>query len=270
MKKAILFLVAYLFIQVVCTVPFTLYSSFVDGGQMSTTMITASSAFSNIVAVLIFGFMKWHPFSLDYLKTKPWVTLYWTILVTLGMLLPSTFLEELIPESLTQDIIGMNDLLGSAWAPLAICIMAPIAEEVVCRGAIQNALVKYFADGNRFNNRFLSNPVRHRWAPLIITALIFSAIHGNPAQMPHAFLIGLLLSWLAYRTGSIVPGILLHAVNNSLAFVIYHIYPESADMHLIEFFGDSWLRLGGAVALSLLIFIPALYQLNKHLTITHR
>ena len=237
---------------------------------MTSTLIIASSALSNIIAILVFGFMKWHPFSLEYLKTKPWTTLYWTFLITIGMLLPSTFLEGLIPESLTEDIVGMNELLGSAWAPLAICIMAPIAEEVVCRGAIQNALIAYFSDRTRANNRFLANPVRRRWAPLVVTALIFSAIHGNPAQLPHAFLIGLLLSWLAYRTGSIVPGILLHAINNSLAFVLYHLYPESVDMQLIEFFGNSWLRLGGAVALSLLIFIPALYQLNKHLTNINR
>ena len=85
----------------------------------------------------------------------------------------------------------------------------------------------------------------------------------NPAQIPHALLIGMLLGWLCYRTGSIIPGIIVHWVNNSVAFLLFYFYPRSYDMSISEFFGDSTLRLSGAVVLSLLLFIPALWQLHK-------
>lgn len=270
MKKSIIYIIAYLFIQVVCTVPFMLYAAYTQAGhQMTATQLVAASAVSNVVAVAVFSLRKWYPLSFEYIKTRPWVTLYWTLIMSLGMIIPATLLEQLIPEAMTQDILNMSQLLSTPWAIVALCIMAPIAEEVVCRGAIQTALVQAFSVSRMSDNSFLATPVRRRWMPLILTALIFSAIHGNPAQMPHAFLIGLLLSWLAYRSGSIIPGILMHTINNSTAFVLYMAYPQSVDMKLIEFFGNSWLRLGGATALSLLLFVPAVLQLNKHLSRTY-
>lgn len=38
--------------------------------------------------------------------------------------------------------------------------------------------------------------------------------------MPYAFCLGLLLGWLYYRTKSIVPGIVLHLVNNGISVVL--------------------------------------------------
>lgn len=263
MKKVVFYFFTALFMQVVCSVPLALYAN-VSGQQMTADLILMASAVSNLLTILLFTIQKWHPFSLAYLKTKPFVTLYWTVLVAVAMLIPSAFLEEMIPESLTEDLVNMEAMMASPWAILSVCIMAPIAEEIVCRGAIQRELVKYFsAIGS--NNRFLANERRRTWLPLVITAMLFSAMHGNPAQMPHAFLIGLLLSWLAYCSGSIVPGILLHAINNSLAVVMYHLYPQSVDMKMIEFFGNSDLRLAGAVTLSTLLFVYAIYQLYRHL-----
>ena len=45
----------------------------------------------------------------------------------------------------------------------------------------------------------------------------FRLIHFNPAQSVAGFLMGMLLAWLYYRTRSVVPGILVHVVNNSLS-----------------------------------------------------
>lgn len=223
-----------------------------------------SSIIANAAIIIIFAATKWHAFSLDFLKKRPWATLYWTFLAALGMLIPSSFLEDLLPDSLTQDVLEdvMPAILSNVWGALTICILAPVAEEMVFRGAIQKSLIHYYADSKK-NNRFLSNPTRRAWLPLIITSMLFAAIHGNPAQMPHAFLIGLLLSWLAYRSGSIIPGIMIHVINNSMAFVLYQIYPNSYNMKIIEFFGNSEVRLSLAIALSLALFIPAIYQLNK-------
>ena len=81
--------------------------------------------------------------------------------------------------------------------------------------------------------------------------------------MPHAFIVGLLMGWLCHRSGSIVPGIIVHWVNNSIAFALQMLYPQSYDMEIIEFFGDSPLRLGMAALLSLLLFFPALLQLHR-------
>jgi hypothetical protein len=82
----------------------------------------------------------------------------------------------------------------------------------------------------------------------------------NPAQMPHAFLIGLLLGWMYYRTDSIVPGVVYHWVNNTIAYVLMAFYPDP-DLKTTDFFGNQQTVLM-AVAFSLCILIPSIYQLN--------
>jgi membrane protease YdiL (CAAX protease family) len=86
----------------------------------------------------------------------------------------------------------------------------------------------------------------------------------NPAQMPHAFLVGLLLGWMYYRTDSIVPGVVFHWVNNSVAYVLYNLYPDPS-LKLADILGGEqsvWL----ALVFSLLIFLPALFQMNLRLS----
>jgi hypothetical protein len=98
---------------------------------------------------------------------------------------------------------------------------------------------------------------------MILAALLFAMIHLNPAQMPHAFMIGLLLGWLYYRTDSIVPGVVYHWVNNTVAYVLYNFYPDP-NMTLLDLFGSQRTVLL-ALLFSLCIFLPALYQLNLRL-----
>ena len=96
---------------------------------------------------------------------------------------------------------------------------------------------------------------------IVLSALFFALVHGNPVQMPHAFLIGLLLGWMYWRTGSIIPSIAFHWVNNSVAYVMYNLYPYPS-LKLADLLGGSQRHVLMAVAFSLLILLPALYQLH--------
>jgi membrane protease YdiL (CAAX protease family) len=79
--------------------------------------------------------------------------------------------------------------------------------------------------------------------------------------MPHAFAVGLLLGWMYWRTGSILPGVAYHWANNSVAYVLYNLYPDP-DMKLTDLFKGSHLHVMMALGFSLLIVLPALYQLH--------
>ena len=50
-------------------------------------------------------------------------------------------------------------------------------------------------------------------------ALLFGLLHLDLAQGLTAFACGVFLGWLAERSGSILPGMLLHFCNNTLAFL---------------------------------------------------
>ena len=95
---------------------------------------------------------------------------------------------------------------------------------------------------------------------IAVSAALFSLIHMNPAQMPHAFIIGLLLGWMFYRTGSIVPAVAFHWTNNTIAYILFKLYPDT-DLRLVDILGTQR-KVGAAVIFSLFILLPALYQLH--------
>jgi membrane protease YdiL (CAAX protease family) len=64
-----------------------------------------------------------------------------------------------------------------------------------------------------------------------------------------------------YRTRSVFPGIVLHWINNTVAYVMFNIQPQLADGQLIDLFHGDRSMLYMAIGFSLCIFLPSLYQL---------
>ena len=84
---------------------------------------------------------------------------------------------------------------------------------------------------------------------IILSALIFGIFHINPAQVVGAVLSGVLFAWLYYKTGSLVPGILIHILNNSLSVFLSLHYPDVE--YTSDLLGEPtyWICLAVAVAL---------------------
>lgn len=139
------------------------------------------------------------------------------------------------PDSL-PDSLGVDE---STVALVAVCILvtvvAPIAEEVFFRGYFFGALRNW----------------RGPWPAVVITGLVFGAIHvfGQEAEflLPLAIL-GAALCIVRWKTGSLLPCIALHAINNALAFSV----AESWTV------GQGALLVVGATAVCLLICRPFL------------
>jgi CAAX protease family protein len=88
---------------------------------------------------------------------------------------------------------------------LLIVIAAPISEEVCFRGFLFGGLREKLP----------------RLAAALLSGLIFGALHAitGVSAVPPLILFGLLLALLYERTGSIVPGIILHMLNNGVALL---------------------------------------------------
>ena len=99
------------------------------------------------------------------------------------------------------------------------------------------------------------------WCAILISALLFGAVHGNVQQFVHATLIGLLLGWMYYRTNSIVPGIVFHWINNTAAYVVANVIPNSEHARLVDILGGEQRSVWLALGFSLCLFLPALFQL---------
>lgn len=86
---------------------------------------------------------------------------------------------------------------------ISIAVVPAIAEEFVFRGAILNLLKPY---GGKF--------------AILASSLLFGLLHGNVEQSVFAFLTGLYFAYVAYKTESIVPSVIMHFLNNFSSLVI--------------------------------------------------
>jgi hypothetical protein len=88
---------------------------------------------------------------------------------------------------------------------LLIVVAAPISEEVCFRGMLFGGLREQLP----------------RLAAALIAALIFGGLHAltGIGAVPPLIAFGFILALLYEKTGSIVPGILLHMLNNSIALI---------------------------------------------------
>ncbi len=255
MKKAIIYLVSFIALQLIVAMAMKLigmlFGSAVNMSSTSTLIIMQVTI--SVLTIALFLITKWSVVSRDYLRTSPWFTLFWCVLASAGAVIPSAWLQELMPELPNIVEQQMDMILKDRTGYLVVGLLAPLAEELVFRGAILKALLGWF---------------RNHWYAITLSALLFAIVHGNPAQMPHAFLVGLLLGWMYYRTDSIVPSVAFHWVNNTIAYVLYNIMPNP-NAKLIEVFHGDSKAVVLSVVFSLLIFIPAVYQLNLRLKKAH-
>ena len=250
MKNAIIYTLAFAVIQLIVPYLTTTAYRLIGGAEpaMNITTMIISMTVSSIIIMSLFLYFRWAEVSRSYVRSRPWAVLFWCALAAAGAVIPSSFLQELMPElpNLVEEEFDM--ILRNRWGYFAVGLLAPVCEELVFRGAILRALLHWTP--------------RH-WVAIAISAFLFALIHANPAQMPHAFVIGLLLGWLYYRTDSIVPGIVYHWINNSIAYIGYNLYPDPS-LKLIDLFG-SQRNVAAAVLFSLFILLPALYQLYLRL-----
>ena len=251
MKKALLYTLYFVSISLVagavCSWVYPLFADHVE--TVDSGLLVLTSAASSILCLVVFlslRFVRLSPVWLLRGRTS-WTILLLCVLAALGSLAPSMWLQEQMPD--------LSDLLEKEFIAImsrpegyaVLALFAPLVEEVVFRGAVLRSLL----DDSR---------IRPLWA-VVISALLFALIHLNPAQMPHAFLLGLLLGWVYYRTGSILPGVAVHWANNTCAYVLFLLYPDP-NLQLSDLFGSP-LRIGLSILYSLMIFVPSLYLLKK-------
>ena len=145
-------------------------------------------------------------------------------LIVSVMALAAAFVIEpvsmLLPEMSEATKLAMEQMLkGPVWIVLlSVSVFAPFFEEWLCRGIILRGLLKKMKPG---------------WA-IVISALVFGLIHMNLWQAIPAFIIGTILGYVYYKTGSLKLTMLMHCVNNTLSVIISRI-PGLED---VEFFAE--------------------------------
>ena len=287
MKKALYYTLLFLVVSMAAALLASIVYAIVSGGSVTHTLgangtsdipveVTLTGTIvGNIALIALFLSLHYCPISRHYVKTKPWKVALWCCIASLGTILPSLWLEDHL--SFLPDLTnGMKGMFGTPLGYLAIVVCAPICEEIVFRGAVIRALMNWkpnvFVKPDEQSEACSSSAMARKgrmksnWKlAVVISALLFSIAHLNPAQMPHAFLLGLLLGWVFVRTGSVVPGIIIHGVNNLTVYIIASSVPGIEDMSLADLYGGSETKALLSVLFSLLILLPALFQLHLNM-----
>lgn len=112
-----------------------------------------------------------------------------------------TILKILTPEGGFKFILSL----------FAMAILPAIGEELIFRGLIQNIILA-------------SSSKRH--FSVIVSALIFAALHFQPVNLLSIFSMGIVLGYIYEYTKNIFYAMLFHFLNNAALLFVLHFYPE--------------------------------------------
>ncbi len=103
------------------------------------------------------------------------------------------------PQEVMEVMAGLGTA-GKVTAAAGVCFGAPLAEELLFRGAWFSRL----------------QPRLGTTQTILLTGLSFGIVHlGSPWTVPLLAVLGLGLGWLRARSGSVWPGVLAHGLNNA-------------------------------------------------------
>ncbi|TWU07848.1 ABC transporter permease subunit/CPBP intramembrane protease [Stieleria varia] len=140
---------------------------------------------------------------------------HWTtvpLAVLLGLTLHPSYvmlaqcISYLYPVS-EQTAVAMKpfaeQIASAPWMSVVLLMAAvpAICEELAFRGFVFGGLVRE----------------KGRLRAVVVTAVMFGISHGVLQQSIAATIMGLMLGWVALKTGSVLPGILIHFTNNALS-----------------------------------------------------
>lgn len=124
-------------------------------------------------------------------------------LVTLPVLLLSDA-DQADLEAPARELTDKATGPGVLVLVLVVVVGAPLAEEVFYRGLLQRTLLRHL-------------PV---WPALVVTAVVFGASHFQALQFPALAAFGVVLSYLAHRTGRLGLNIWAHVGFNATTVVL--------------------------------------------------
>ena len=180
-------------------------------------------------------------------------TLLSIIIISIGFII---IIDEL--DRIVYALFGSPDFLGELVEQLKITsiyngfliilttiIVAPLVEELLFRGFLQKVLEESWEDITK---------------AILVTSLFFALVHLNPYWIVQIYLLGMLLGYLSWRTNSIIPGIILHGLNNGFAVAlnnVENVFSQYYNWH--EHVNPLW------IFISIILIIFGFKMLNKDL-----
>lgn len=110
---------------------------------------------------------------------------------------------NIIINQILHNKINLSNPFTRPYYVVGAVLLGPILEEIIFRGVILKGLL------TRYSPKYA----------IVFSAIIFGLIHGKPLQIWGAFIIGLILGYVYYKTKSIGTTILLHSFSNLIVSI---------------------------------------------------
>ncbi len=125
-------------------------------------------------------------------------------------------------QQIMESFLNVQGMGGLLFNLLIIAVIPSIGEELIFRGIVQDRFSAWLKNDN--------------WA-IILTAIIFSALHIQFLSFLPRFFLGIVLGYLFLWSGSIWVTITAHFINNALAVIYYFLYYHERVDKTIELIG---------------------------------
>ena len=144
----------------------------------------------------------------DTLKALKYSLLGYIIFIASTITIHVLKLNEIIPgfskqENILEGLI--NSKLDMYVIGFAVCILAPLIEEIVFRGYIYN----------KFKNNY--GVIKSS----VLTSILFAGIHFQFQVFSAMFILSLIIHWCYEKSNGLKGAIAFHILNNTITFVLY-------------------------------------------------
>lgn len=125
-------------------------------------------------------------------------------------------------------------------------LLAAVSEEFLFRSVIQKAFVKLFKNAH---------------VGIIVTAIVFSAVHSDFYGFFPRFVLGLMLGYMFWMSGSIWASIIMHFTNNTTIVMLYFLNKKEVINIDVESFGST--NNAVLIIISLLVTVAIYMVCNR-------
>ncbi len=130
--------------------------------------------------------------------------------------------KEMQAEQLLRVFLKTDTLAGLGLNLLTVALVPAIGEELLFRGVLL---------------RLMKEITKSTHLAVVISAILFSAVHLQFFGFFPRFLLGLLLGYVFVFTGSLWVPVFLHLVNNASSVVVYYLHHTGVIQIRMEDFG---------------------------------
>lgn len=151
-------------------------------------------------------------FRAQFLFRRPAViTTLYVVVATLAVVVIVDYIYSLtqrwmsVPEDYVEGLkeLRPEGMIAMAATFLGICVLAPLAEEIVFRGIIQRIFARNMGD----------------ITAMVLAGIFFGAIHLTPQLLFSMIAFGIFLGFLFFATSNLTYPVLAHCLLNSISYV---------------------------------------------------